>query len=44
MFSVLVVDDGDRDENDIIKLKCYVGAIMQRFEKPCKMKRLHFLE
>lgn len=44
MFSVVVIDDGDGDDDDIIKLKCYVGIVMQRFEKLCKMTQLHFLE
>ena len=45
MFSVVVLGDGGEGDNvDIIKLKCYVGTVMQRFENPCKMTQLHFLE
>lgn len=44
MFSVVVLDDGDGDDVDIIKLKCYVGTVMQRFEEPCKMTQLRFVE
>lgn len=45
MFSIIVVDGGDEEnDEDVMKLKCYIGDKLQRFLKNMEDEMVIILE